>query len=61
MSIGSTPKYGSPGSLPIVLADLACTGSEETLLDCHRNTYGVLYCYSYEIAGAECQSIWLNK
>ena len=60
MSIGSTPKYGSlygPGSLPIMLADLACIGSEETLLDCNRNTYGVLYCYSYEIAGAESQSI----
>ena len=46
--------YG-PGSYSIMLADLDCTGSEKTLLDCNRNTYGVLHCHSYEVAGAECE------
>ena len=64
MSIGSTPKYRSPygpGKLPIILADLACTGSEKSLLDCNRNTYGVLHCHSYEIAGVECEGIYFNE
>ena len=40
-----------------MLADLDCSGSEETLLDCSRNTYGILHCYSYEVAGVVCEGI----
>ena len=36
-----------PGSYSIMLADLDYTGSEEALLDCNRNTYGVLHCHIY--------------
>ena len=40
---------------------MACTGSEETLLDCDRNTYGVLHCHSYEVAGVECEGTFDYK
>ena len=44
--------YGR-GSYSIMLADLDCTGSEKTLLDCNRNKHGVLHCH--EVAGVECE------
>ena len=56
---GSKPKYSSAygkGSFPIMLAELACTGSEESLLDCRSNGYGLLNCQKYEVAGVECES-----
>ena len=57
---GSKPTYRSSygsSSLPIMLANLACTGNENTLLDCNRNRYSVLNCHVYELAGVECQGI----
>ena len=56
---GSKPKYFSvygQGSIPIMLAELACTGSENTLLDCRSSGYGLLNCHKYEVAGVECES-----
>ena len=54
------PKYWSfygSSSLPIMLAYLDCTGSEETLLDCYRINYVILYCNKYQLAGVECEGI----
>ena len=59
--VGAKPKYSSvygQSALPIMLAGLACTGTEESLLDCNKNTYGLLSCYSYELAGVECEGIY---
>ena len=39
----------------MMLADLFCTGSEDTLLDCRRNDYGLQYCIAYEVAGVQCE------
>ena len=57
---GAKPKYWSfygSSSLPIMLANLGCTGSEETLLDCYRKSYAVLDCNKYRLAGVECEGI----
>ena len=39
-----------------MLAELACTGSENSLLDCRSNSYGLLNCHKHEVAGVECES-----
>ena len=39
----------------MMLADLFCTGSEDSLLDCRRNDYGLQYCAAYEVAGVQCE------
>ena len=40
-----------------MIATLDCTGSEENLLDCSRNVYSILHCFSYEVAGVICEGI----
>ena len=57
---GAKPKYWSiygSSSLPIMLANLGCTGSEETLLDCYKKSYAILSCNRYRLAGVECEGI----
>ena len=39
----------------MMLANLFCTGSEDSLLDCRRNDYGIQYCAAYEVAGVQCE------
>lgn len=39
----------------MILADLFCAGSEDSILDCRRNDYGVQYCTEYEVAGVQCE------
>ena len=40
-----------------MLANVACTGNEETLLECNRNSYSILDCHGYELAGVVCEGI----
>ena len=47
--------YYGMGSGPILLSNLYCTGSEETLLDCNRNMYGALSCTHRQDAGVVCE------
>ena len=47
--------YYGMGSGPILLSNLYCTGSEETLLDCNRNMYGALSCVHRQDAGVVCE------
>ena len=42
------------GSGPIWLADVACTGSESTLVNCGHLGVGITNCYRYEEAGVKC-------
>ena len=44
------------GNGPILLAGLLCSGLEESLLDCNRNTFGTLNCAHFEDAGVTCES-----
>ena len=41
----------------MILAGVACTGSEETILDCKRNLYQIRYCYPSEVAGLQCEGL----
>ena len=43
---------------PIVLDNLACTGSESSLFDCTGNAVGVHNCDHSEDAGVRCQGIY---
>ena len=55
---GSIARYRSPfgqGDQPMILADLYCTGSEDSVLDCRRNDYGLQHCSAYEVAGVQCE------
>ena len=52
----SSAHYGM-GSGPILLSELYCTGSEETLLECNRNMYGTLSCTHRQDAGVTCEGI----
>jgi len=55
---GSAPHYYSSfgrGSVPLMVADLFCTGSEASILECNRNDYGILHCSPFEVAGVECE------
>ena len=47
--------YYGMGSGAILLSDLYCAGSEETLLDCNRNMYGALNCTHRQDAGVVCE------
>ena len=54
---GAVPRYGAfygESSMPIVVADLWCSGTELNLLSCNRNILGVAHCSSYEEAGVKC-------
>jgi hypothetical protein len=48
------------GSGPILLSNLYCTGSEDTLLGCNRNMYGALSCTHRQDAGVECEGEYLD-
>jgi hypothetical protein len=50
----SSAYYGM-GSGPILLSNLYCTGSEDTLLGCNRNMYGALSCTHRQDAGVVCE------
>ena len=55
---GSIARYHSAfgqGNQPMILADLFCTGSEDSILDCQRNDYGLQHCSAYEVAGVQCE------
>ena len=48
------PAFGQ-GNQSMMLADLFCTGLEDTLLDCRRNDYGIQHCAAYRVAGVQCE------
>ena len=57
---GSIARYRSTfgqGDQPMILADLFCTGSEDSILDCRRNDYGLQHCSAFEVAGVQCEGI----
>lgn len=39
----------------MVLADLFCSGSEDSILECQRNEYGLQHCTASEVAGVQCE------
>ena len=39
----------------MILADLFCSGSEDFILDCQRNDYGLQHCTVSEVAGVQCE------
>ena len=39
----------------MILADLFCSGSEDSILDCQRNDYGLQNCTASEVAGVQCE------
>ena len=39
----------------MVLADLFCSGSEDSILECRRNEYGLQHCTASEVAGVQCE------
>ena len=47
--------YSRQEPLPIVLADLTCTGTESSLLDCGHNGIGHHNCTHNDDAGVRCQ------
>lgn len=60
-SIGAATRrsaYYGMGIGPILLSNLYCTGSEDTLLGCNRNMYGALSCTHRQDAGVVCEGKW---
>lgn len=55
-SIARRSAYFGRGNGPILLADLFCSGLEESLLGCNRNAFGTLNCAHFEDAGVTCES-----
>ena len=47
--------FSAQESLPIVLADLTCTGTESSLLDCGHNGIGHHDCTHNDDAAVRCQ------
>ena len=63
-NLDAVPRYGAfygRSSGPIFLADLFCSGTESSLLDCNRNMYGIIHCHHFEDAGVECQGLKKNR
>ena len=42
------------GTIPILLDNVNCIGTESTLLDCQNHEIGINYCGHHEDAGVEC-------
>ena len=51
--------YGD-GTGPVWLGDVACTGNESRLTDCHANPLRVHNCSPSNDAGVNCRSISFN-
>ena len=57
ISLGAEPRYGAfygEGARPIIVADLSCSGTENDVLSCERNVFGITHCQEYEEAGVKC-------
>ncbi|XP_022110413.1 uncharacterized protein LOC110989982 isoform X2 [Acanthaster planci] len=52
--------FGQNSGLPIALGNLACSGDEQTILDCRQGALGINYCYHSEDAGVQCDNIRLS-
>ena len=52
--------FGGNTSIPILLDDLKCDGTESSLLQCHREILERLDCTHEEDAGAKCTG-WLYR
>ena len=42
------------------MADVQCSGFEESLLECESNDHGILQCSDYEVAGLNCEGMTSN-
>lgn len=45
------------GTGKIWLANIGCTGTEETLVDCYHSGWGVKYCTHGQDVGIECSKL----
>ena len=54
-AVARTNAFFGQGTDPILLDDVACTGSETQLIDCPNNGIGVHNCAHSEDAGVTCQ------
>ena len=50
----TTTQFG-PGSGPVFLADVHCTGSERTLLECSKTVFVGIECTHSRDVGVKCQ------
>lgn len=54
---GTVPDRYNPGTGPIYLDEVRCTGSESALINCSFNTLGVHNCDHNEDAGVSCEGV----
>ena len=54
-AIARSRAYFGQGTGDILLDNVACTGTETRLVDCHRNPVGVHDCSHSEDAGVTCK------
>ena len=54
-AIARSGAYFGRGTGAILLDQVACTGNETRLVDCHSNPIGVHDCSHYEDAGVTCR------
>lgn len=54
---GTVPDRYNPGTGPIYLDEVRCTGSESALINCSFNTLGVHNCDHSEDAGVSCEGV----
>ena len=53
--LGARVKEFGAGSSPVLLSDVTCKGTEESLLDCDHDTCGLVHCPRVYDVGVECE------